>query len=699
MLYNNNNYVYKERYDLLKENPFGRIGNIIDAAAPEVEYDNLPVSNENRIKIFYGALLLMALILFLAFRMGYWQIIKADELKVRAASMQTIDTELDAIRGTIYDANGNVLAKSVTKYKMYGYTQYIYKDDSISEAEKLKAIDDLASIAGISTKAAKSRLNASDNLVELATGLDQKAIQKAKKLWGDNIQVQTEVSRYYPNGAFASQVLGSVNNENSGRTGLEYEYNSVLAGVKGRTVKTTDRDGNTVAAGSKKYYQPQDGNNIVTTIDSVIQNYVENALERGMKRTGAEKITCIVMNPKTGDVLACAVTPEFDPNNPYEPYESTERKMYNNLSDEKQSEYLSNMWTIDAISRLYEPGSTLKLITAASALETNKATMDSGYYCPGYINVSDAKLNCLYVHGSQNLKQAVGNSCNPGLATVALNMGAKSLYNYIDLFGFNETTGIDLPGETNSIVKDPDGMGDVDLATTGFGHGIAVTPMQVLCAVNSFGNDGILMKPKLVKEIQDTNGKTVEKIKDTEVRQVVSETTASQMREIMEYYVSDAGGDQAYIPGYRIGGKTGTANIAENGGYSAATDTSFVAMAPMDDPVVSMIVIVHRPTKVQYGNNTAGPIVKDIMGKVLAYYGVEKKYTNEEKSKLSKKQVTVPEITGLNSDEAISKLKKVGFKYKIMPEDKSEKSFVVQDQYPKAGTKADKGSRVYVYSE
>lgn len=677
-----------------------RFSKLADAIAPDEQYSNLSVMKLNRLRLALGAGFLLLLMVLLVFRMGYWQIVKSDDLKTMAASMQKIDTEIDALRGSIYDSNGNVLAKSVTKYKLFGYTQDIYKSKEVSEVSREESVKLLSEIAGISEKAAKGRLTSEDNLVELANGLSQKDVTKAKKLWKDSVVVQTEVSRYYPNGAFAAQVLGSVNSENSGRTGLEYEYNTVLAGVNGRTVKTTDRDGNAIATGSSKYYQPQDGNSIVTTLDSVIQNYVEEAIDRGMQRTGAEKITCIVMNPKTGDVLAVAATPDYDPNTPNEPDSSSQKAYFDSLSDKKQSEYLSDMWTIDAISKIYEPGSTFKLITAAAALETNHASRNSTCYCPGYIDVNGTKLNCLFVHGAQSLKKAVGNSCNPALVRVALDMGASTFYNYIDLFGFGERTGIDLPGETNSIVKDVDSLGPVDLATTGFGQGIAITPMQLLCAVNSFGNDGVMMKPKLVKKIVDSKGKTVETIKDKEVRQVVSEETADYMREIMEYYVSDAGGSEAYVPGYRIGGKTGTANIATAGGYSNSTDTSFVAMAPMDDPVLSMVVIVHKPTKVMYGNNTAGPIVKEVMKKSLVYLGVEKKYTSSEKASAGSSQVRVPDVTGMDSQKAIEELAKAGLKYKVMPEEKNNaKSFVVQDQYPKAGTNAKKNSKVYIYSE
>ena len=667
---------------------------------PKGELQNSQVDSSNRSRLMLGFLALLLLIVLLIFRMGYWQIVKADDLKEMATSMQKVDTELDAVRGSIYDSRMNTLAETVTEYELYGYTHELYKSDELTALERDENLKKLVDITGKDKDVLLKRLKGDDNLALLADGLTKEEVDKAVKQWGSSVFVKTKVARYYPNGAFAAQLLGGVNAENQGRTGLEYEYNSVLAGIKGRTVKTTDNQGNTLANGSAKYFQAQDGYNIVTSIDSVIQHYTEDAVAAGMKRTGASSISAIVMNPKTGEVLALAQTPEYDPNESTRPSDDAEYARFKKMSDAKQSEYLSKMWTVEQISSIYEPGSTFKLIAAASSLETGHSTMDSHYYCNGGINVDYTRLHCLGHHGSQSLKVAVANSCNAGLARVALDMGADDFYNYIDLFGFNDQTGIDLPGETLSIVKDPDGMGSVDLATTGYGQGIAITPIQMLCAINSFGNGGVLMKPKVVSKIVDNDGKTIETIESSEVRQVVSKETAEQMKEIMEYYVAEGGGgDEAYVPGYRVGGKTGTANIASNGGYSEATDCSFTAMAPMDDPQISMLVIVHKPTKTQYGNMSAGPIVKSIMEKSLMYLGVEREYTEKEAQADKKDKVSIPKLTGQDSKKAIAALTKLGLKYTFVPEDSGDKSFVVQDQYPKAGTKVKKGTSVYLYSE
>ena len=657
------------------------------------------ITSKNRTRLAFGFGVILFLLFGLIFRMGYWQIYKSDELKVMAADMQKVDTEIDPVRGSIYDSRMNTLAETVTEYELYAYTQYIYKDDSISADDKAKRILRLSYLTNKDADEVKELLEGEENLVLLGEGLTRQQVEAAEKEFGSDVVVKTRAARYYPNGAFAAQVLGGVNQDNVGRSGLEYEYNSTLAGIKGRTVRTTDNNGDTLSNSKTRYYRAQDGYSIVTTIDSVIQHFVEDALVTGMERTGADAITCIVMDPNTGDVLAMATTPEYDPNSSDEPSDPKEKEEFEQMTDQEKTDYLSNMWKITAVSDIYEPGSTFKLIAAAAALDSGNATVKSKYKCTGAIKVGGYYLHCLFTHGKENLKEAVGNSCNPALAQVALDMGAETFYNYIDLFGFDDQTGIDLPGEGLSIVKDPATMSDVDLATTGYGQGIAVTPIQILTAVNSLGNKGVLMKPKIVDRIVDSDGKVVEEIPDTEVRQVVSEETAAQMCDIMEYYVSDAGGTTAYIPGYRVGGKTGTANRVANKKYSNETNTSFVVMAPMDDPVISMICIVYRPTKMEYGAYTAGPIVKEITEKSLEYLGVERKLTKEEKKAMQQNTVEVPDVTGMDSSDAIRNLKLYGLKYTAIPEDHSSQSFVVVDQYPKAGSRVEKNSVVYIYSE
>lgn len=656
------------------------------------------VSGMNEKRLIIGFALVLLLFVLLTFRMGYWQIIRGDEMKERATNIQKIDADIASKRGTIYDTNGNVLAETVTKYELYVLSYNLYRSKELSGLEKEKNVKALAKITGMKEEDVIKKLSTKENQVLLCSGLTQKQVKNAQKRFEGYVYVGTKVTRNYPNGAFAAQSLGSVSDGGDGRSGLELEYNSTLSGINGRTVKTTDRDGNTVAGGGEKFYAADNGYNLVTTIDSVIQHYVEDALVKGMQRTGASSITCVVSDPKTGNILALAQTPEFDPNKANVPTDEKALAEFNKLSLKEKNDYLSKMWTIEAVSSVYEPGSTFKLVASSAALELGSADESSRYYCNGTINVDGVTLHCTGNHGTQNVKEAVGHSCNPALAKMALTMGSKGFYQYIKLYGLMNKTGIDLPGESGSIIKQRDSLTSVDLATMGYGQGIAITPIQLIAAVNAMGNDGVLMKPKVVKEITDEDGKVVETIGDTEVRQVITKETADKMREIMEYYVSDAGGDKAYVAGFRIGGKTGTANIASGGSYSSATDTSFIAMAPMDDPVISVLVIVHKPTKMSYGNNTAGPIIKEIMENSLVYMGVKREYTDTEAVQAAKNQVTTPDVTKLDSEKAIASIKSRGLKYKVVPENIGSKSFVVQDQYPKAGTKIQKGGTVYIYS-
>lgn len=662
--------------------------------------DSNKVTVANQKRLGWGFFVIMLLFCFLVFRLAYWQIIRASDLNSKAADMQKIDTELDPVRGNIYDTNKKALAQTVTKYELYGYTQNLYKNKSLKHDAKAANLRDLAKLANVEIKDMRKILSGKDNLKLIATGLEQGQINKAKKRWGDDVVVKTKVTRSYPNGTFASTVLGSVNSNNKGLNGLEYQYNETLSGIKGRVVRTTDIYGNALSIGSSKYYAPQNGDSLVTTIDEVIQHYVEDAISEGMDDTEAESIACIVMNPKTGDVLAMASTPSYNPNNPYTPSGKEEKEKFKALGTKDKSAYLSKMWTNPTVSGLYEPGSTFKLITSSSAIESGTTTEASRYYCPGYIDVDGTKIKCWSPtpHGSQDITQAVGNSCNPALARVALDMGKKNFYKYLDIYGLNQKTQIDLPGEAGPIIKKQNSITNVDLATMGFGQGIAISPIQLMTAVNALGNNGYMMKPKVVKQILDSKGNVKKDIKDRRIRQVISRKTADKMRNIMEYYVSKGGGTNAYLPGYRVGGKTGTANIADNTGYSEQTIASFLAMAPMDNPQISILVMVTKPKKSIFGAANAGPIVKKILEKTLVYKGVERKYSKDEQRELSKDTVTVPDVTGLDSAEAISKIKGAGLNAKVMP-DGSGDSFVVKDQYPKKSEKIAKGGTVYIYSE
>ena len=357
------------------------------------------------------------------------------------------------------------------------------------------------------------------------------------------------------------------------------------------------------------------------------------------------------------------------------------------------------MWRNPIVSDTYEPGSTFKLITASSALEEKVISTSDTFTCNTKITVAGVTLHCWSSrdHGTQTIKQALGNSCNPALATVAGKMGVDTFYKYIDMYGITETTGVDYPGETGSIMYNAEDVGPVELATMGYGQSISLTPIQLLTAVSAIGNDGILLQPRYVKALTDSDGKVVKEYKTKEVRRVISEETAAEMREAMEYVVSDGGAGVAKITGYRIGGKTGTANKVENGKYGAYYYSSFLGMAPMDDPQIAILVVVDSPKGSYYGSLTAGPIAKSILQDTLRYLNVEPEYTEEELAAIEGNYTIVPDVVGTEYSEAVGIVAGQSLTYN--KREGAGEEFIVAAQYPAAGTKVKRGSEVYLYEQ
>ena len=355
------------------------------------------------------------------------------------------------------------------------------------------------------------------------------------------------------------------------------------------------------------------------------------------------------------------------------------------------------------MSDTYEPGSTFKLITSSSAIEEKVINDNTTFHCSGSFTVAGVRLHCWThgAHGTQTIRQAVGNSCNPALAKVASLMGKTRFYKYLDLYGITDKTGIDYPGESGAIVQNIDNVGPVELATIGYGQGISLTPIQLLTAVNAIGNDGVLLQPRYVKALTDSEGKVVESYEPTVVRKVISSATAKKMRSIMQYVVDEGGGGNARIAGFRVGGKTGTANKidAGTGKYGKYYYSSFIGMAPMDDPKISILVVVDSPKGSYYGSMVAAPIAKDILTDALRYLNVTPKYSSAEKKALQSGYTTVPNVVGKEFSEAAGIIGGKDLKYSRPKSAKNDDEFIVVDQYPKAGTKVKKNSVVYVYKE
>lgn len=659
--------------------------------------------NKSKKRLIITFAIMCGACLVLCFRVGWIQIAKGAEYSKMAVEQQTRDVPITAKRGVVYDTNGKKLAISATCYTVWARPSNV-RTGNTPEEKEARVQETNRVLSGILKKDEKEMnalLTKQQSLVKIENHLDKKTADRIRKKELPGIEIAEDVKRYYPLGAFLCHTLGSVTNDNNGLSGLELEYNQYLSGTSGRWIKNTDVMGNDLSGGTEKYYQAEDGLGLVLTIDETIQHYVEKSLKTVQKNTKADRVMCIMMDPKTGDILALAQRPEFDPNDSKTPLSKTEQKKLEAMPDSKKMEYWNAMWRNALISDVYEPGSTFKLLTTSMALEEGKTNIKERFNCTGSINVSGTTLKCwrsYNPHGSQTLEQAVGNSCNPVFVTLAQRLGVDTFYDYLESFGVSAKTGIDFPGEGNSILQDKNTAGPVGLATMGYGQGVAVTPIQLITAISSLGNEGKLMRPRLVKALVDENGETVKAFDTKVVRQTVSKKTANEICRIMEYVVAKGGAGTAKVDGYKVGGKTGTANKAKGGGYSSETYSSFIGMAPMDDPRVAVLVIVDNPKGVKFGSQTAAPGAKLILEDVLRYMEIQPRLTKAERKALNEEQVTVPDLTGEGLEEAIGILGGLSLNYKASGIKKNQ-NFSIQDQYPKAGEKINKGGTVYLYGK
>ncbi len=659
-------------------------------------------------RILLACTLLFAVIAVLCFRVGWVQIVKGEEYSKMALEQQTRDVPIEAKRGVIYDTNGQELAVSATCYSVWARPANIKKGNTEQNKRQLtenqiieENVEALSDLLNKNPDEIEELITKDQALVKVDKYLDKKTADKVRELGIYGIEIAEDVKRYYPMGAFLAHTLGSVTDDNTGLSGLELQYNQYLSGVEGRWIKNADIKGNSLAYGEEKYYQAEDGQGLVLTIDQTIQHYVEKSIETVQKNTGADRVMALMMDPKTGDILAMAQTPEFDPNDSKTPLDKSEAAALEKMSDSKKMDYWNKMWRNFLISDVYEPGSTFKLLTTAMALEEGKTNINEKFTCTGYTQVADWTLKCwryYQPHGTQTLEEAVGNSCNPVFIKLAQRIGEERFYDYLETFGVTDKTGIDFPGEGNSLIYSEENMGPVELATMAYGQGVAVTPIQLITAISSLGNEGKLMQPRLVKALVNSDGETVKEFESKVVRQTVSKKTADEMCDIMEFVVAEGGAGTAKVPGYRVGGKTGTAQKPKDGGYSDETFSSFIGMAPMDDPQVALLVIVDNPKGVKYGSTTAAPGAKLILQDTLRYLDLQPKYTEEEKEEMGDNEVTVPDVVGEGLDEAIGILGGEGLEYEVSA-GALDNDFIVQDQYPKAGSKIEKGGTVYLYRE
>ncbi len=657
--------------------------------------------NQSRKRMILAFVMMSAACAMLCIRLGWIQIVKSAEYSKMAEEQQTRDVPIAAKRGAIYDTCGKELAVSTTCYTVWARPANVSmgKTKEDKKAQIIETVRILSEYLNQEPEEIRKLVTKQQSLVKVDKNLDKETADQIRREALPGIEIAEDVKRCYPEGAFLAHTLGSVTDDNSGLSGLELKYDQYLSGSPGRWIKNTDVKGIGLADGQEKYNQAQSGLGLMLTIDRTLQHYVEKSLKTVQKNTSADRVLCIMMAPKTGDILALAQTPDFDPNNSKVPLNRKEKIKLEHMPDSEKLEYWNKMWRNSLISDVYEPGSTFKLLTTSMALEEGVTNVKERFSCTGSINVSGTTLKCWRFyrpHGVQTLQEAVGNSCNPVFVKLAQRMGIQKFYKYMDVFGISGKTGIDFPGEGTSILQNKNTAGPVGLATMGYGQGIAVTPIQLITAVSSLGNGGRMMQPRLVKALVDEKGDIVKEFSTKIMRRTVSEKTADEMCTIMQYVVDKGGAGTARVPGYQVGGKTGTANKAQNGGYSEQTYSSFIGMAPMYDPQVAVLVIADNPKGVKFGSQTAAPGAKLILEDAVRYLKIKPEFTSREQRELNEEQVTVPDLVGEGLEKAIGILGGLSLKYKASGGAEDE-TFFVQEQYPKAGERINKEGTVYLY--
>ena len=635
-----------------------------------------------------------ALFLVLIVRTCYLQLVKGQWLTTKASEQQTREIPIESKRGTIYDRNMKSLAVSVTKYTIWCKPVEVKDKEKtakkISEIVKDKDYDEILKLLSKTNQA----------LVRIQRWVDDDVADKIQNASLSGIWISEDPQRYYPHGNFASYVLGHTSSDGEGVTGIELKYNKDLQGKDGKLIVSTDASGREINQGVEQYYEATQGNGIVLTIDEVIQSYAEKAAQRAYELNNAKRVKIIAMDPKTGDVLAMASKPDYDPNNPTKAIYPYFEDLLKSYDDDKKINAYYEMWRNTLISDTYEPG--FKLITSTASVEENVIKPNEKFTCTGSVTVEGKRIKCwrsYRPHGSETFEQAVQNSCNPVFVELGKRLGVSKLYDYIEGFGLTSKTNIDLVGEANSILYKEKDVGPVELATISFGQSISVTPIQLIRAVSAIANDGKLMEPRLVKAYTDNEGNVVQEVKPKTVRQVVSTETSKKMLSVMESVVTDGGGKIAYLPGYRLGGKTGTAQKVIDGVYAQGKYIcSFISVAPVDDPQIVVLAIVDEPTDVvAFGSTTAGPIIKEVMSQSLEYLGVKKEYTKEEKEENEKKQVEIPDVRNLTIKEATKILEEKKLESNLDTDIEVDEKKVVTDMFPKPGVKVNEGSSIILY--
>ena len=663
-------------------------------------------NNANRF-IFVFFIFLAFLFVILIAKLLWIQIVQSEELTIAALNQLTKTEVINSNRGIIYDRNKKEMAINITKCNVFYNMDYLKQRKDESEIDfknrKEKLYDEdaktISDVTGIDYDEVRSKMEG-DKVVRLATNIERGKAQELKDLRLQIIKENKEkkdnkksnlipmsiddvTRRLYPFNNLASYVIGFTNDENVGQYGIEASFDEELSGISGKNVSLKDNASNKIPLTDEETYAPKEGYSVVLSIDSNIQQFAETAALHAKKENMADKVSIIVQDTMTGEILAMTTKDDYNLNDPRAPLNEKQEEEWDKLSEEEKMDILYDNWRDFNVNDQYEPGSIFKLITAAAAIEENTAQPDSQYVCNGAMVMGNSRLTCTSrTRGKKTLAKGIEESCNMTMIQVGQDLGAEKFLKYIKAFGFGKKTGIELYGESIGIVpRSYKDISKVNLATMSYGHSIAVSPIQLINAVSAISNGGFLNKPTLIKEIVDANGNVIERKRPELRRRVISEETSDKMKMMMRRVVEKGIGQRAQVPGYIVGGKSGTANIATPTGYLEAYNSSFVGVAPLNDPRLTVLVVINNPKGGILGSVVAAPVVQDVLEKSLNYMKIQKTEEVDEKDEF----ISVPNVGGLLLEDAGKILIDSGLRFNNNSENVLPYS-VVTNQSPSAGS-------------
>ncbi len=642
--------------------------------------------NRRNVLVIVSVILIAAI--GLSARLGYLMIVKSAEYAERAEDLHERERAIKAERGTIYDKNGIAIATN----KPVSTISVIHSQ--ITDPERV--IQLLSDKLGLSKEAVRKRVEKISSIERIKSNVDKEIADEIRNFDLDGVMVDEDYKRYYPYESLASKVIGFTGSDNQGIIGLEVEYDNYLKGTDGTILTLTTAYGVEIENAAEDRIEPRAGNDLYISLDVNIQKYAEQAALKIKEAKNANNVKMILMNPQNGEIYAMVNAPEFNLNDPYTLTENMLNGVdASSLTSKQTNDLLNNMWRNACISDTYEPGSAFKIITATAALEEKVVKLTDSFFCPGYKIVEDRRIRCHKVggHGSENFVEGIKNSCNPVFMEIGARVGVTNMYKYFGKLGLFSKTGVDLPGEAKSIMHKPENVGAVELATISFGQSFQITPLQLLVSASAVINGGNIVTPHFGVQVKNTEGNTVKTFRYEGATGVVSKETSDTMKELLEAVVSDGTGKRAYLPGFKIGGKTATSEKLPRS--SNKYISSFVGFAPADNPQVIAVVLIDEPTGIYYGGTIAAPVIAEVFDNVLPYLGVEPKYTEAETKDYNIGTIKMPNLVGLKKEDLKEALKDIDYDeiYYLGEGD------TVKEQFPLSGEMINLNSDLILYLE